>query len=497
MKDRILRVLAGVLLSSGASLGGANTVSTVAASSTYVWNFDRDQQGAIAEAFSGEVGQWEVVKDATAPSKDHVLAQLAKNSRSTFNVVLVRDTSFEDVDIAVSFKAIGGRIDQGGGPVWRAKDANNYYIARYNSLENNYRVYKVVGGRRTHLGSANIGASPGWHNLRVTMIGDRIQGYYDDRRYLDVRDDTFTGPGQVGLWTKADAQTHFDDFRATMGLDAKLIETASGTKASVTADGVVRIGWSRDDVEVTVDGMTFPPPAGLGSWAAFSGTERGAMVMGDTVVFGDEVNPAIDAAFAHGLEVTGLHNHFFYDEPKVYFIHIGGQGTPVELAKGVKAMWDAIKQVRAKSPNPADLFDGPIPQPGEGRINPIPIEQITGLKASENPGGVVKVSTGREASMHGATFGGSMGLTTWAAFSGTDELAAMDGDFIMSAQEVQSVLRALRKAKINIVALHNHMTGETPAYYFVHFWATGSTRELAEGFKAALDAQPGSGKHAN
>lgn len=276
---------------------------------------------------------------------------------------------------------------------------------------------------------------------------------------------------------------------ASPALDAKLIEAASGTKASVTADGVVRIGWSRDDVKVTINGMLFPPPAGLGSWAAFTRTDHGAMVMGDTVVFRDEVNPAIDAAFAHGLEITALHNHFFFDEPKVYFMHIAGHGTPVELAEGVKAMWDAIKQVRMKSPEPANRFDGPIPQPGEGRINPIPIEQITGLKASENPGGVVKVSTGREASMHGATFGGSMGLTTWAAFSGTDQLAAMDGDFGMSAQEVQPVLRALRKAKIYIVALHNHMIGETPGYYFVHFWATGSTRELADGFKAALDAQ--------
>lgn len=177
-----------------------------------VWNFDRDLQGVIAKAFSGEVGQWEVVKDATAPSQDHVLAQLAKNSRSTFNVALVRDTSLQDVDIAVSFKAIGGRIDQGGGAVWRAKDADNYYIARYNPLEDNYRVYKVVEGRRTELGSSDIGASPGWHDLRVTMIGNHIRGYYDGQKYLDVRDDTFTEPGQVGLWTKADAQTHFDDF---------------------------------------------------------------------------------------------------------------------------------------------------------------------------------------------------------------------------------------------------------------------------------------------
>jgi uncharacterized protein DUF1259 len=272
-------------------------------------------------------------------------------------------------------------------------------------------------------------------------------------------------------------------------LDPKMIEAAAGTKASLTADGVVRIGWSRDDVKVTVNGMKFPPPAGLGSWAAFTRTPHGAMVMGDTVVFRDEVDAAIDAALAHGLAITALHNHFFYDAPKVYFMHIGGQGTPTDLAGGVKAMWDAIRNVRAKHPEPADYFEGPVPVPGEGQIDPLPIARITGLKTSENPGGVVKVSTGREASMHEASFGGSMGLTTWAAFSGTDELAAMDGDFGMTAKEVQPVLRALRSADIHILALHNHMIGETPGYLFVHFWATGSTRNLASGFRAALEAQ--------
>ena len=278
-------------------------------------------------------------------------------------------------------------------------------------------------------------------------------------------------------------------------LDAERIEEASGTKASTTADGVVRIGWSRDDVKVTVDRMMFPPAAGLGSWAAFTATDQGAMLMGDNVVFRDEVDPAIDAALAHGLEVTALHNHFFYAEPQVYFMHVGGRGAPVELAKGVKAVWDAIKRVRRMSPKPADGFDDPVPQPGEEAIDAMAITQITGLEASAKPGGVVKVSVGRPASVYGTKFGGSMGLTTWAAFSGTDELAAVGGDIAMTAQEVQPVLRALRRAKLHVVALHSHMLGEEPTYYFVHFWATGPTRELAEGFRAALDAQTGSSKH--
>src|SRR5262245_30243940 len=111
-------------------------------------------------------------------------------------------------------------------------------------------------------------------------------------------------------------------------LDAAKIGQAAGTKATTAPGGVVRLGWARTDVKVTVDGRPFKPAAGLGSWAAFTPTKHGAMVMGDTVVFQDEVTPAMDAAFAANLEVTALHNHFFYDEPKVYFMHIGGQGDP-------------------------------------------------------------------------------------------------------------------------------------------------------------------------
>src|SRR6516225_5551695 len=140
-------------------------------------------------------------------------------------------------------------------------------------------------------------------------------------------------------------------------LDANTIATASGAKTTVAPDGVVRIGWPRDDVKVDVDGVQLKPFAGLGTWAAFTKAPHGAMVMGDTVVFQDEVTPAMDAAFGAGLEVTGLHNHFFYDEPKVFFMHLGGMGDPERLAAGIKAVWDAIKRVRAASPTPVSAFD--------------------------------------------------------------------------------------------------------------------------------------------
>jgi hypothetical protein len=274
--------------------------------------------------------------------------------------------------------------------------------------------------------------------------------------------------------------------KAESRLDADKIAAAAGTKTTMTQDGVVRIGWARSDVAVKVDGMPLQPFAGLGSWAAFTPAPPGAMVMGDTVVFQDEVTPAMDAAFAGGLEVTGLHNHFFYDEPKVYFMHIGGQGDAEKLAAAVKGVWDAIKKVRAEHATPATRFAGEMPT--AGKIDAAAIEKTLGHKA-ETQNGVVKVTIGREGTMHGVKLAGSMGLTTWAAFSGTDTLAAVDGDFIMSAPEVQPVLRALRQAGIHVVAQHNHMVGEQPAFYFTHFWGKGSTESLARGLKSALDAQ--------
>src|SRR5205823_10473020 len=162
-------------------------------------------------------------------------------------------------------------------------------------------------------------------------------------------------------------------------LDADRIGRAAGTKATATPDGVVRIAWARGDVPVQVDGMPLKPFAGLGSWAAFTAAPHGAMVMGDTVVFQDEVSPAMDAAFAGGLEVTALHNHFFYDEPKVYFLHIGGRGEPEKLAGGVKAVWDAIKKVRTGAPKPAARFAGPAP--AAGNLKASAIEEVRGHKS--------------------------------------------------------------------------------------------------------------------
>jgi hypothetical protein len=187
------------------------SAALAAQTSEKAWNFDADTPGGIPEGFTVVLGDWKIVADADTPSRPGVLAQLAKHSGSTFNLILANGTNSKNVNISVKMKAVAGKEDQGGGLVWRAMDSNNYYIARYNPLEDNYRVYKVEQGRRIQLQNADIKHSEGWHTLRVRMEGDHIQCYYDLGKYLDVKDSTFQVSGKIGLWTKADAQSHFDD----------------------------------------------------------------------------------------------------------------------------------------------------------------------------------------------------------------------------------------------------------------------------------------------
>ncbi len=269
-------------------------------------------------------------------------------------------------------------------------------------------------------------------------------------------------------------------------LDPNLVSQNAGAKATQAPDGVVRLSWSRDDVRVTIDGMALPAAAGLGTWAAFTPAPGGAMMMGDTVVFEDEVAPAMDAAFAAGLEVTAIHNHFFYDVPHVYFMHIGGTGDPAVLARGVKSVWDAIKEVRHRHPTPATRLSERAPHKGTPAADPL--TQIMGTQPS-TAGGVVKYTFAREGDMHGVRVGGSMGLTTWIAFAGSDALSSACGDVIMTADQVQPVLHALRAEGFLVVALHNHMIGDSPNQFFTHFWATGPSADLARRFHNVLEKQ--------
>jgi hypothetical protein len=186
-------------------------LSLAAQATNKTWNFDAEVPGMIAKGFTNEVGQWEVAKD----SDNLVLYQKAKNDDATFNVALVQGTSFKDLDLSVKLKAVAGEIDRGGGLVWRAKDAKNYYIARYNPLEDNFRVYKVEDGKRTMFKGAKTPGDEKWHTLRVTMVGTKIACYLDGQKHLEAEDATFSEAGKIGLWSKADAQSYFDDLTVT------------------------------------------------------------------------------------------------------------------------------------------------------------------------------------------------------------------------------------------------------------------------------------------
>ena len=250
-------------------------------------------------------------------------------------------------------------------------------------------------------------------------------------------------------------------------------------------EGVHKVTFPRTDVAVQVDGQDFDPFLGLTSWASFTPLEAGGlMVMGDLTLFEDEVNPVMSVALDHGLEVTALHNHFFYDRPKVMFMHIGGRGSAEALAAAVARAIAKVAEIRGIS-TPAVGFLGTA-IPDEDSITPERIDSVLGLKGATKEG-MYKAVIGRRATMHGREVGKQMGVNTWAAFSGSDESASVDGDFAVLESELQGVLRALRRADINIVAIHNHMVYDQPRYIFLHYWGRGSSVELSRGIRAALD----------
>jgi hypothetical protein len=187
-----------------------------------------------------------------------------------------------------------------------------------------------------------------------------------------------------------------------------------------------------------------------------------------------------------GLEVTALHNHFFFDQPKVYFMHIGGTGETSKLAAGVKKVYDKIAEIRAANPSPAASSPGAIASPSS--ISAGPLEAALGLKGQSSQG-MFKIVIGRPATMHGIPVGKEMGVNTWAAFGGSDEAAVVDGDFAMLESELQPVLRAMREEGINIVAIHQHMTHEQPRYVFLHYWGKGKALDLAQSLRRVLDVQ--------
>jgi hypothetical protein len=277
---------------------------------------------------------------------------------------------------------------------------------------------------------------------------------------------------------------------AEPGLDTAKIESITGLKGSLSEkENTFKVSKPKDDVAVTVEQNRLAPFMGLTSWAAFApAMSNEYMVMGDMVLFEDEVNPAMSVALDKGLEVTALHNHFFFDEPKVYFMHIGGEGSLEKLAQGVRAIFDKEKEIRDTNASPAKSFgSGQLPE--KSSIDGEAISQVFCQKGDAK-NGMYKVTIGREVKMDGCKVGNSLGVNTWAGFAGTPDDALVVGDFAVLENELQTVLKTLRAANINIVAIHQHMTGENPRMLFLHYYGRGKALLLAQGVKAAVNTQP-------
>ena len=278
---------------------------------------------------------------------------------------------------------------------------------------------------------------------------------------------------------------------AESGLDIAKIESITGLKGVPNEkENTFKVSKPRNDVAITVEQVRLAPFMGFTSWAAFApGMKDGVMLMGDMVLFEDEVNPVMSVALDSGLEVTALHNHFFFDEPKVYFMHIGGEGAVGKLAEGVRAIFDKVKEIRTANPQPIKSFGlGQLPE--KNSIEGEAISQVFAQKGDAKDG-MYKVTIGRETKMAcGCTVANTMGINTWAAFAGTSDDALVVGDFVMLENELQTVLKTLRSNGINIVAIHQHMIGENPRMIFLHYYGRGKALALAQAVKSAYNTQP-------
>jgi hypothetical protein len=250
-------------------------------------------------------------------------------------------------------------------------------------------------------------------------------------------------------------------------------------------DKVLKVNIPRNDLSVTVANVKTPTPFGFGGWVAMTkGTGGMDVMMGDLVLTQDEVNPVMSALLDNGLEATAIHNHFFWEEPRIFYMHVHGHGKAADLARQLKPAVDLIGRGASRStaaPTAPAAASAPTIDTGK-------IAQIVGTPGEQN-GAVYKITIGRDdlkLTEMGAPINARMGLNTWAAFVGTNDNAAVAGDVAMLANEVQPVLKALRKNGIDVVAIHHHMTSTQPTIYFLHYWGTGPAEKLATAFKAAV-----------
>lgn len=250
-------------------------------------------------------------------------------------------------------------------------------------------------------------------------------------------------------------------------------------------DGVLKVNLPRNDLAVTIKGRLAPTPFGFGGWLGFTKGDGGQdVMMGDLVLTEDEVNPVISALLANGLEATALHNHFFWENPRIFYMHVHGHGLAGDLANRVKPAVDLIGRGA-----PARAAPTPAPAAAAGALDTAALAKIIG-HPGEQTGPVFKITVGRpDIAMRemGAVINARMGLNTWAAFVGTNDDAMVAGDVAMLENEVTPVLAALRRHDLNVVAMHHHMVNARPVVIFLHYWGQGPAAELAAGVRAALD----------
>jgi hypothetical protein len=265
-------------------------------------------------------------------------------------------------------------------------------------------------------------------------------------------------------------------------IDSATIERLVGVKGTFSEkEGVFKVSSPRTDLAVTAAGVKLTPPMGLTSWAAFHKANGHTMVMGDTVLLEDQVNPVMSVALESGLEVTALHNHFFWESPRVMYMHIAGMGDEATLASAVALVWAKLRETSGGKGvvTRADV------DPARSTLDPKKLDAVFG-RTGDYKSGVYKLTFGRETSVDGQVMGDAMGVNTWAAFAGSDDRAIVDGDFAVLEGELQGVLKALRHGGIDVVAIHQHMTGESPRVMFLHYWGAGKPEDLARTLVSAL-----------
>jgi len=259
--------------------------------------------------------------------------------------------------------------------------------------------------------------------------------------------------------------------------------TITGKSGDYKAN-VLKVNVARNDLHVTANKLALPTPFGFGGWFAMTKGDGGDdVMMGDLVLLQEEVNPVMSALLDNGLEITALHNHLFWEDPRIYYMHVHGHGRPADLAKQIKPALDLIGKGASSQPA-AKPASSPVTT-----LDTANIAKIVGHEG-EQSGAVYKITIGRDdikLKDMGATINARMGLNTWAAFYGNNDNAAIAGDIAMLEKEVTPTLKALRSHGLDVVAIHQHMLSTQPTVIFLHYWGQGKADDLANGFKAALD----------